>query len=122
MSHLPFPDFKKVRFAFAGFKGGMYSSPEIHGFLPRTTPTAKKWDSRGDIFAMAKMGRVSGFWRFTGKYLGTGQKIPYWEPTGEISWISGPEYRPPSKKGVVDGLAPGLKSIRPGSFPEAPIG
>ena len=60
----------------------------------RTTPTAKKWDSRGDIFAMAKMGRVSGFWRFLGKYLGTGQKIPYWEPTGENPWISGPEYIP----------------------------
>ena len=57
----------------------------------RTTPTAKKWDSRGDIFAMAKMGRFSGFWRFLGKYLGTGQKIPYWEPTGENPWISGPE-------------------------------
>ena len=57
----------------------------------RTTPTAKKWDSRGDIFAMTKMGRVSGFWRFLGKYLGTGPKIPYWEPTGENPWISGPE-------------------------------
>jgi len=57
----------------------------------RTTPTAKKWDSRGDIFAMAKMGRFSGFWRFLGKYLGTGPKIPYWEPTGENPWISGPE-------------------------------
>ena len=60
----------------------------------RTTPTAKKWDSRGDIFAMTKMGRVSGFWRFLGKYLGTGPKIPYWEPTGENPWISGPEYIP----------------------------
>ena len=60
----------------------------------RTTPTAKVLDSRGDIFAMAKMGRVSGFWRFLGKYLGTGQKIPYWEPTGENPWISGPEYIP----------------------------
>ena len=29
------------------------------------------------------MGRVSGFWRFLGKYLGTGPKIPYWELTGE---------------------------------------
>ena len=57
----------------------------------RTSSTAKKWDSRGDIFAMAKMGRVSGFWRFLGKYLGTGPKIPYWEPTGENPWISGPE-------------------------------
>ena len=57
----------------------------------RTTSTAKKWDSRGDIFAMAKMGRVSGFWRFLGKYLGTGPKIPYWEPTGENPWISVPE-------------------------------
>ena len=61
----------------------------------RTTPTAKKWDSRGDIFAMAKMGRVSGFWRFLGKYLGTGPKIPYWEPTGENPWISGLEDIPP---------------------------
>jgi hypothetical protein len=43
---------------------------------------------------MAKMGRVSGFWRFLGKYLGTGPKIPYWEPTGETPWISGPEYIP----------------------------
>jgi hypothetical protein len=58
----------------------------------RTTSTTKKWDSRGDIFAMAKMGRVSGFWRFLGKYLGTEQKLPHWEPTGENSWISGPEY------------------------------
>ena len=55
----------------------------------RTTSTAKKWDSRGDIFAMAKMGRVSGFLRFLGKTLGTGQKLPYWEPTGENPWISG---------------------------------
>ena len=60
----------------------------------RTTSTAKVMDSRSDIFAMAKMGRVSGFWRFLGKYLGTGQKIPYWEPTGENPWISGPEYIP----------------------------
>ena len=63
----------------------------------RTTPTAKVLDSRGDIFAMAKMGRVSGFWRFLGKYLGTGQKIPYWEPTGENPWISGAEYIPTLK-------------------------
>ena len=28
----------------------------------------------------------------------------------------------PSKKGVVDGMAPGLKSIRPGSILEAPTG
>ena len=35
----------------------------------RTTSTTKKWDSRGDMRAMAKMGRVSGFWRFLGKYL-----------------------------------------------------
>jgi hypothetical protein len=41
---------------------------------------------------MAKMGRVSGFWRFLGKYLGTEQKLPYWEPTGENPWISSPEY------------------------------
>ena len=54
----------------------------------------KSGTPRGDIFAMAKMGRVSGFWRFLGKYLGTGQKIPYWEPTGENPWISGPEYIP----------------------------
>ena len=47
---------------------------------------------RGDIFAMAKMGRVSGFWRFPGKYLGAEQKLPYWEPTGENPRISGPEY------------------------------
>ena len=57
----------------------------------RTTSTPKSEPSRGDIFAMAKMGRVSGFWRFLGKYLGTGPKIPYWEPTGENPWISGPE-------------------------------
>ena len=57
----------------------------------RTTSTAKKWDSRGDIFAMAKIGRVSGFWRFLGKYLGTEEKLPYWEPTGENPRISGPE-------------------------------
>jgi hypothetical protein len=44
------------------------------------------------VFAMAKMGRVSGFWRFLGKNLGTEQKLPYWEPTGENPWISGPEY------------------------------
>ena len=53
----------------------------------RTTSTTKKWDSRGDIFAMAKMGRVSGFLRFLGKTPGTGQKLPYWEPTGETPWI-----------------------------------
>ena len=35
-----------------------------------------------------------GFWRFLGKYLGTEQKLPYWEPTGENPWISGPEYIP----------------------------
>ena len=57
----------------------------------RTTSTAKKWDSRGYIFASARTGRVSGFWRFLGKYLGTGPKIPYWEPTGENPWISVPE-------------------------------
>ena len=45
--------------------------------------------SRGDIFATAKMGRISGFWRFLGKSLGTGPKIPYWEPTGEIPRFSG---------------------------------
>src|SRR6056300_957404 len=60
----------------------------------RTTSTPKSEPSRGDIFAMAKMRRVSGFWRFLGKYLGTGPKIPYWEPTGENPWISGPEYIP----------------------------
>ena len=60
----------------------------------RTTSTTKKWDSRGDIFGMAKMRRVSGFWRFLGEYLGTEQKLPYWEPTGENPWISGPEYIP----------------------------
>ena len=57
----------------------------------RNTPTAKVLGSRGDIFAMANLRRVSGFWRFLGKYLGTGPKIPYWEPTGENPWISGPE-------------------------------
>ena len=25
--------------------------------------------------------------RFLGKSLGTGQKLPYWEPTGENQWI-----------------------------------
>ena len=25
--------------------------------------------------------------RFLGKSLGTGQKLPYWEPTGETPWI-----------------------------------
>ena len=79
----------------------------------RTTPTAKKWDSRGDIFAMAKMGRVSGFWRFLGKYLGTGPKIPYWEPTGENPWISGPEDIPTLIEvvgGVVGGGSPATSS------------
>jgi hypothetical protein len=57
----------------------------------RTTPTIKSGTPRGDIFALAKMGRVSGFWRFLGKYLGTEQKLPYWEPAGENLWISGPE-------------------------------
>ena len=56
----------------------------------RTTPTTKSATPRGDIFAMAKMGRVSGFWRFLGKYLGTGQKLPYWELTGENPWIKSP--------------------------------
>ena len=80
----------------------------------RTTPTAKKWDSRGDIFAMTKMGRVSGFWRFLGKYLGTGPKIPYWEPTGENPWISGPEDIPTLK--AMQSLEPQLGPIFHGSF------
>ena len=58
----------------------------------RTTSTTKSGTPRGDIFAMAKMGRVSGFWMFLGKNLGTEQKLPYWEPTGENPRISGPEY------------------------------
>ena len=57
----------------------------------RTSSTTKSGTPRGDIFAMAKMGRVSGFLRFLGKNLGTGQKFPYWELTGENPWISVPE-------------------------------
>ena len=81
------------RNAHPTLKVGMSSSPEIHGFSPGGFQYGVfRISVRIPIFAMAKMGRVSGFWRFLGKCLGTEQKLPYWEPTGESPWISGPEY------------------------------
>ena len=48
----------------------MYSGPEIHGFLPNRISVRYFSDFSTDTEFRHGEGRVSGFWRFPGKYLG----------------------------------------------------
>ena len=81
----------------------------------QTTFTARGWDSRDAIFAMAQMGCVPGFWRFPGKYLGTRQNYRTWNlpanPRGFIT-VLGTYRRTPitaEKGGVARAMGEGEK-------------